>query len=72
MNINEKILYSQLNALVELTSQSSIEDLVEIFVTNINVIFPSKSILLITSHAPKALNRLSFPLRYGILCHDPA
>lgn len=60
MNINEKILYSQLSALVELTSQSSIEDLVEIFVTNINVIFPSKSILLITSHGPKALNRLAF------------
>ena len=60
MNINEKILYSQLNALVELTSQPSIEALADVFVKNINVIFPSKSILLITSHGPKALNRLAF------------
>ena len=60
MNINEKILYSQLNALVELTNQSSIEALVNVFVKNIAVIFPSKSILLITSHGPKALNRLAF------------
>lgn len=60
MNINEKILYAQLNALVELTSQSSIETLADVFVKNINVIFPSKSILLITSHGPKALNRLAF------------
>ncbi|MDH5185212.1 MAG: GGDEF domain-containing protein [Gammaproteobacteria bacterium] len=60
MNINEKILYAQLNALVELTNQTSIEDLVDVFVKNITVIFPSKSILLITSHGPKALNRLAF------------
>lgn len=59
MNINEKILYAQLNALVELTSQTSIEALVDVFVRNINVVFPSKSILLITSHGPKALNRLA-------------
>ena len=60
MNINEKILYAQLNALVELAGQTSIEALVDVFVKNINVIFPSKSILLITSHGPKALNRMAF------------
>ena len=67
MDINEKILYSQLKALVELSNQTSIENLVEIFVFNIKVIFPSKSILLITSHGPKALNRLAFTAKnlYG-------
>lgn len=60
MDINEKILRAQLNALVELTSQTSIEALVDVFVKNINVVFPSKSILLITSHGPKALNQLAF------------
>lgn len=67
MDINEKILYSQLKALVELSNQTSIEKLVEIFVFNIKVIFPSKSILLITSHGPKALNRLALTAKnlYG-------
>ena len=60
MEINDKIFYSQLKALVELSNQSSIENLVDVFVFNIKVIFPSKSILLITSHGPKALNRLAF------------
>ncbi|MBD3671096.1 MAG: GGDEF domain-containing protein [Gammaproteobacteria bacterium] len=60
MDINDKIQYSQIKALVELTSQTSMDALVEVFVFNIKVIFPSKTILLITSHGPKALNRLAF------------
>jgi diguanylate cyclase (GGDEF)-like protein len=60
MDINDKILYSQLKALVDLSNQTGIDKLVDCFVFNIKVIFPSKSILLITSHGPKALNRLAF------------
>lgn len=60
MEINEKILYSQLKALVELNQQTSIKGLVEVFVFNLKVIFPSKTILLISSHGPKAMNRLAF------------
>ena len=69
MDINEKILYSQLKALVELGNQTSIESLVDVFVFNLKVIFPSKTILLITSHGPKAMNRLAFSSKnlYGVV-----
>jgi len=69
MDINEKILYSQLKALVELGNQTSIENLVDVFVFNLKVIFPSKTILLITSHGPKAMNRLAFSSKnlYGVV-----
>jgi len=69
MDINEKILYSQLKALVELGNQTNIESLVDVFVFNLKVIFPSKTILLITSHGPKAMNRLAFSSKnlYGVV-----
>ena len=56
----ENSLRSQLNALVALTAQFRFDQLISTFVGNIQGIFPSTSIKLITGYGTKAMTELDF------------